>query len=126
MPDGWYAQEARFVPKATSLEPDVEAREDDGYLLFYAFDESQLDADGEAPASAVSELWILDARNMKDVVCRVELPQRVPYGLHGNWFSEEMIREQRAVEKFREIPDTSKRRRGLWSRMREGLIAALG
>ena len=126
MPEGWYAQEARFVPKAAPSEVDAEPREDDGYLLFYAFDESQLDADGEAPASAVSELWVLDARNMKDVICRVQLPQRVPYGLHGNWFSEEMITEQRAVEKFREIPDANGRRRGLWTSLRETIIAALG
>lgn len=108
MPTGWYAQEARFVPRRNGKS------EDDGYLLFYAFDEEQLDEDGEAPDSAVSELWILDARRMRDVLCRVVLPQRVPYGLHGGWFSEEMIREQRGVERFRKVPDIRGRRRGVW------------
>ncbi|EON66256.1 hypothetical protein W97_05649 [Coniosporium apollinis CBS 100218] len=95
MPAGWCAQEARFVPRAHS------AAEDDGYLLFYAFDEAQLDVEGECPPTAVSELWVLDARDMRSVVCRVSLPQRVPYGLHGNWFGEEAIAKQRGVESVR-------------------------
>jgi len=41
---------------------------------------------------------------MKEVVCRVKLPQRVPYGLHGNWFSEEEILNQRPVETIRRLP----------------------
>ncbi|KAK8133057.1 retinal pigment epithelial membrane protein [Apiospora kogelbergensis] len=98
LPRGWYAQEPRFVPRA-----DAKA-EDDGWLLTYVFDESQLDAQGECPddddydgkrAAARSELWVIDARNMKDVVARIKLPQRVPYGLHGRWYSETEIRGQR-------------------------------
>ncbi|KAF2090430.1 carotenoid oxygenase [Saccharata proteae CBS 121410] len=77
MPPGWYAQEASFVPRADA------AAEDDGYLLFYAFDESQLDAAGECGDGARSELWVLDAKGMWDVVARVRLPGRVPYGLRG-------------------------------------------
>lgn len=98
MPLGWYAQEARFVSYANP------ASEDDGFLLFYAFDESQLDSDGECPPTATSELWALDARDMRTVICRITLPQRVPYGLHGNWFTEKQIEAQREVEKFRQIP----------------------
>ncbi|QDS67722.1 hypothetical protein FKW77_005783 [Venturia effusa] len=97
MPPGWFAQEARFVPYTTA------SSEDDGFLLFYAFDESQLDSNGECPSTATSELWALDARDMRTVICRITLPQRVPYGLHGNWFTEEQIKGQRNVEKFREI-----------------------
>ncbi|PBP17124.1 retinal pigment epithelial membrane protein [Diplocarpon rosae] len=41
---------------------------------------------------------------MKEVVCRVQLPQRVPYGLHGNWFSEQEILRQRPVERIRRLP----------------------
>lgn len=122
MPEGWYAQEARFVPRANEEQQD----EDDGYLLFYAFDESHLDAEGEAPDSSISELWILDARNMRDVICRVLLPQRVPYGLHGNWFSEEMIADQRGAERFRTVPDIASRRKTSWDWVRNKLIAAMG
>ncbi|KAK8064568.1 retinal pigment epithelial membrane protein [Apiospora phragmitis] len=108
LPAGWYAQEPRFVPRAGAR------AEDDGWLLTYVFDESQLDADGECPseeddgnddyddskkkktaAAARSELWVIDARNMTDVVARIKLPQRVPYGLHGRWYSEDEIRGQR-------------------------------
>ncbi|KAI2616163.1 carotenoid oxygenase [Hypomontagnella submonticulosa] len=89
MPQGWYAQEPRFVPRT-----DAKA-EDDGWLLTYVFDESQLDDKGECGDGAVSEFWIIDARNMTDVVARVMLPQRVPYGLHGAWFPEDEIVEQR-------------------------------
>ncbi|KAI0377608.1 carotenoid oxygenase [Hypomontagnella monticulosa] len=89
MPKGWYAQEPRFVPR-------TDARtEDDGWLLTYVFDESQLDDKGQCSDEAISEFWIIDARNMREVVARVILPQRVPYGLHGAWFSEDEIAEQR-------------------------------
>lgn len=104
MPDRWFAQEPRFVPCKHAKS------EDDGYLLFYAFDEAQLDAEGEAPRDAVSELWILDAAvmgkpgvGMQAVIGRVRLPQRVPYGLHGTWFSEQEIEEQRPVESLRSV-----------------------
>ncbi|KAK8121875.1 retinal pigment epithelial membrane protein [Apiospora sp. TS-2023a] len=94
LPKGWYAQEPRFVARA-----DAKA-EDDGWLLTYVFDESQLDASGECrddegKCGARSELWVIDARNMTDVVARIKLPQRVPYGLHGRWYSEAEIRGQR-------------------------------
>ncbi|KAK7914031.1 retinal pigment epithelial membrane protein [Apiospora marii] len=94
LPPGWYAQEPRFVPRA-----DARA-EDDGWLLTYVFDEAQLDAGGECrddegKFAARSELWVIDARNMRDVVARIKLPQRVPYGLHGRWYSEAEIRGQR-------------------------------
>lgn len=98
MPEGWYAQESRFVPRAGGVS------EDDGWILSYVFDETQLDEDGECAQDAKSELWIIDAKNMTDVVARVHLPQRVPYGLHGNWFSEKDIQGQRPVESLRTMP----------------------
>jgi carotenoid cleavage dioxygenase-like enzyme len=98
MPPNWYAQEMRFVSR------DNPTSEDDGYLLFYAFDETQLDEFGDCPPSSVSELWIVDAKNFRDVVAKIRLPQRVPYGLHGNWFTEQQIAEQRAVESVRQMP----------------------
>lgn len=99
MPEGWYAQESRFVPRNNG------SSEDDGWILSYVFDESsQLDSYGECIANAKSELWIIDAKNMKDVVARVYLPQRVPYGLHGSWFSEEQVRSQRPVNSIRSLP----------------------
>jgi len=101
MPEGFYAQESRFVPRANGTS------EDDGWLLTYVFDESQLDEQGVAGPSSRSELWIIDAKNMTDVVCKIHLPQRVPYGLHGCWFSEEEINNQRPFETIRHLP-TSK------------------
>ena len=99
MPEGWYTQEPRFVPRENSTS------EDDGWLLTYVFDESsQLKADGEAKADAKSELWIIDAKNMTDVVAKIRLPQRVPYGLHGKWISEEEIEGQRPIERLRSMP----------------------
>ncbi|KAK0978006.1 hypothetical protein LTR54_016031 [Friedmanniomyces endolithicus] len=101
MPEGWFAQEPRFVAAEGN------EGEDDGWLLFYAFDEGQLLASGDVPGEdgvtggegkAKSELWVLSARDMKTVLARVRLPQRVPYGLHGSWFDGEMIRGQRGVE----------------------------
>ena len=98
MPAGWYAQESRFVPRVNGV------TEDDGWILSYVFDESQLLEDDECRSDAKSELWIINAKNMTDIVARVHLPQRVPYGLHGNWFSEEDIRGQRPIERLRTLP----------------------
>jgi len=95
MPSGWYAQESRFVERVGT------SSEDDGWLLTYVFDESQLDEKGECLEDAVSELWVIDAKKMKDVVARIRLPQRVPYGLHGAWFSEEDIAGQRTITAIR-------------------------
>ena len=98
MPEGWFTQEPRFVARARRAGGDDDpAAEDDGWLLAYAFDEAQLDAHGECPEDAASELWIIDAVGMRDVVARVRLPQRVPYGLHGAWFSEEEVVGQRPL-----------------------------
>ena len=98
MPEGWYTQESRFVPRANIVS------EDDGWLLAYVFDESQLAEDEECNPDAKSELWIIDAKNMTDVIARVYLPQRVPYGLHGCWFSEADVQGQRPVERVRTMP----------------------
>ena len=103
MPEGWYAQESRFVPRAE------DSTEDDGWILSYVFDESQLGADGECVPGAKSELWVIEAKNMSNVVARVRLPQRVPYGLHGNWFPEEDVLGQRQIQKFRSMPSVKGR-----------------
>ncbi|KAI3392292.1 hypothetical protein diail_5900 [Diaporthe ilicicola] len=116
MPDGWFAQEPRFVPRRES----ERRSEDDGWLLTYVFDESQLDADGECDGDAVSELWIIDAMNMKDIVARVQLPQRVPYGLHGSWFPEEEINAQRPFTALRTLGD--QQQGGAFSRSLRGMV----
>ncbi|KAF6809134.1 carotenoid oxygenase [Colletotrichum sojae] len=102
MPKGWYAQEPRFVPRSSPQ------NEDDGWLLTYVFDESQLDDAGICRPDAVSELWIIDAKDMKEVVARVKLPQRVPYGLHGTWFPEDEIRGQMKFERVRNLQGNEK------------------
>lgn len=121
MPPGWYAQEPRFVPRHHSTS------EDDGYLLTYAFNEAQLDSEGEVlldadpEIRARSELWIIDAKDMKTVVGKVHLPQRVPYGLHGTWFSAEEVIGQRAVESIRTTASVlggEREERGLWMSVR--------
>lgn len=110
MPSGWYAQESRFVPRADG------SSEDDGWILSYVFDESQLWVDGECLPDAGSELWIIDAKSMTDVVAKVKLPQRVPYGLHGTWFSEDDIQGQRPVDRLRSMPSaTDDDERTSWS-----------
>ena len=125
MPLGWYAQESRFVPRSNGNS------EDDGWLLTYVFDESQLNADGECPETARSELWVIDAKTMTDVVARVYLPQRVPYGLHGNWFSEDQILNQRPAIRSRSVPRSTQQVRStsplwrLWMSMRHAIQSYL-
>jgi carotenoid cleavage dioxygenase-like enzyme len=100
LPPNYYAQEPRFVPRENGVS------EDDGWLVSYVFDENQLEINGDCKSGAKSELWIIDAKNMKDVVAKVQLPQRVPYGLHGTWFSEEEIKSQRPIESIRQFPSS--------------------
>jgi len=50
--------------------------EDDGWLMMYVYD----------PGRNGSDLVILDATDITgEEVARIELPQRVPNGFHGNW-----------------------------------------
>lgn len=48
-----------------------------------------------------SELWVIDAKlfsqGMEAVVCRIKLPQRVPYGLHGTWVDCDKFFRQRQL-----------------------------
>ena len=75
------AGEPVFVsrPDATS--------EDDGWLLMYVHDQNP-------GAAAATELVVLDAQDFaRGAVARVLLPQRVPYGFHGNWVSDRSVPE---------------------------------
>lgn len=96
MPRGWYAQETTFVPRRG----EATRYEDDGWLVCYVFDEATglQPSTGDVLPGASSELWIIDAKEMRDVVCRVKLPQRVPYGLHGTLFTEEQIASQKPID----------------------------
>ena len=142
-PPRHFAQECQFVPRAKGAGVE-EADEDEGYLLTYVFDESQLGEDGEpddygtAEKRAKSALWVIDAKSMEKVVCNIKLPCRVPYGLHGNWFPKEDVDGQRAfdVEQLRRTPFTSsveeKAHRGRrniygrgWMRMRGWILDKL-
>lgn len=65
--------EAVFVPSASGP-----ADETNGWYLAYVYDAAR---DG-------SDLVILDAADISaPPVAKVHLPQRVPYGFHGNWIS---------------------------------------
>jgi carotenoid cleavage dioxygenase-like enzyme len=110
LPPNHYGQEARFVPRKANdvnTRGDFTSAEENGYLLFYVFNEDQLDEEGECPEDAQSELWILDASDMQTIICKIQLQARIPYGLHGNWFTEEEIKSQRHVRTVRSEPDSS-------------------
>jgi carotenoid cleavage dioxygenase-like enzyme len=65
--------EAVFVPSVSG-----HADETSGWYLGYVYD----------PARDGSDLVIIDASNFAaPPVARIKLPQRVPYGFHGNWIS---------------------------------------
>ncbi|QIW99276.1 hypothetical protein AMS68_004794 [Peltaster fructicola] len=126
MPDGWYAQEPRFVSASNPTS------EDDGFLIWFAFDESQLLDNGDVPADnttqrAKSELWIVNAKDMRTVLARVQLPQRVPYGLHASWFEQSQIQQQRPVAEVRSTAIAlSPNPPGLWMEIRDWVEACLG
>ena len=70
---GMSAGEGVFVPQS----PD--AAEDEGYVLAYVYDSER---DG-------SDFVVLDASNFEaEPLARVRLPQRVPFGFHGNWVAD--------------------------------------
>jgi carotenoid cleavage dioxygenase-like enzyme len=61
--------------------PDATA-EDDGWLITFVHD----------VPNATAELVIIDAQDFaRGPVARVMLPQRVPYGFHGNWVSDRSV-----------------------------------
>lgn len=72
--EGRYGGECNFVPE--SDDPAAIAPEDAGYLVTIVYD----------TATDASEFVVFDARTMApEPVAAVRLPQRVPYGFHGNW-----------------------------------------
>jgi len=73
---GRYGGEAVFVPR-----PHGKA-EDDGWLLSYVYDTTE----------DSSELVVVNAQDVNSQpVARVLIPQRVPYGFHGTWVSQEQL-----------------------------------
>jgi len=95
---GRYGMEAQFVPRshpctAASIEQvlvpgaalleETSSIEDDGWLILYVHDESDVDV---SPSDSHSECIILDARKIRDgPVARIRLPSRIPYGAHAMW-----------------------------------------
>lgn len=69
--------EAEFVARENPVS------EDDGWLMSYVYDAT----------TDSSEFVILDARDLSEApVARVILPQRVPFGFHGNWIGDHTVR----------------------------------
>ncbi|KAK5098029.1 hypothetical protein LTS08_006784 [Lithohypha guttulata] len=122
LPPRHFAQEPRFVAQKGAT------HEDEGWLLTYVFDESQLDEDGECTADAKSELWIINARDMKTVVGKVHLPMRVTYGLHGSFVDEKNIINQRPVETIRSmhVNQEQDESNSVWMTVRGGIERFLG
>ncbi|KAL1833320.1 hypothetical protein DCAR_0103407 [Daucus carota subsp. sativus] len=78
---GGFGSEAIFVPR----QPGVTSEEDDGYLIHFVHNEN-------TGRSAVN---VIDAKTMSpDPVAVVELPNRVPYGFHAFFLTEEQLQEQ--------------------------------
>ena len=94
LPEGHVGQEPAFILKTNAV------HEDDGYLVFYIYDEAQLLNNGDAPDDSKSQLYVVDASlvgvypSSLAVVAIVDLPSRVPYGLHSNFITAEQIESQ--------------------------------
>jgi carotenoid cleavage dioxygenase len=72
-PEGQAPGEGVFVPAAN------DAGEDEGFVIAYVYDEGR----------NRSDLVILDAHEFASApLAIVHLPQRVPFGFHGNWISD--------------------------------------
>jgi carotenoid cleavage dioxygenase len=68
---GRFGGEPVFVPRPEGKD------EDDGWLVTYVYDENTNE----------SEMYIIDAKEFDKAspTARIKLPQRVPYGFHGQW-----------------------------------------
>ncbi|MBW4624231.1 MAG: carotenoid oxygenase family protein [Brasilonema octagenarum HA4186-MV1] len=76
---GRYGGEAVFVPR-----PNAKA-EDDGWLVTYVYD----------TVEETSEFVVVSAEDITDEpIARVMIPQRIPYGFHGAWVSEEQFKKR--------------------------------
>jgi carotenoid cleavage dioxygenase-like enzyme len=76
---GRAAGEPVFVGRPGS---DPVAAEDDGWLVTFVHD----------LGAGTAEFVVLDAQDLdRGYVARVPLPQRVPYGFHGNWVSDRAV-----------------------------------
>ncbi|CCG82935.1 Putative uncharacterized protein [Taphrina deformans PYCC 5710] len=98
LPPGLYASEATFVPNTSET---ATGKEDDGYILVHIFDESTRDpVTKDALDDKGSEVWIISAESFSlPPICKVRLPQRVPYGLHGLWVTKSQIESQRDAKR---------------------------
>lgn len=74
---GRYGGEAVFVPRPSAT------AEDDGWLVTFVY----------STVEETSELVVVNAQDITgEPVARVLIPQRVPYGFHGAWVSEEQLK----------------------------------
>ena len=70
-----------YGPGRVTLEPvfvprDADAAEDDGWIMSYVYDAT----------TDSSDVVILHAQDFTgEPVATIPLPQRVPFGFHGNW-----------------------------------------
>jgi 8'-apo-carotenoid 13,14-cleaving dioxygenase len=68
-----------FIGRAGS---DPQTEEDDGWLVTYVHD----------LAAGTAEFVVIDAQDFdRGYVARVPLPQRIPFGFHGNWVSDRAV-----------------------------------
>ena len=73
---GCATQEMVFVPRDPDASIDNPSNEDDGWIMSYVHDAT----------TDTANVVILDAQNFSgEPVATVHLPQRVPFGFHGNW-----------------------------------------
>ncbi|KAI9026077.1 carotenoid oxygenase [Hyaloraphidium curvatum] len=93
--------------------------EDDGYLVTFVH-EGKLDAGGNEIGE--TELWVMDAKVM-EVVCKVKMPTRVPFGFHGVFVDSAQMEMQRILNAARGITgasqpllDADKERKHSWIR----------
>jgi carotenoid cleavage dioxygenase len=73
----WYAGDHGHVGENVFAPDPAGTAEDDGWLINSTYDS----------ANDVSEVVVLDARDVAaGPIARVQIPQRMPFGFHANWF----------------------------------------
>jgi carotenoid cleavage dioxygenase-like enzyme len=70
-------QEKQFCSGVQFVAKENGTDEDDGWIVTYVHDEG----------TNIYQVYIIDAKRFsEEPVAKITLPQRVPYGFHGNFF----------------------------------------
>ncbi|MSX76227.1 MAG: hypothetical protein F2744_11235, partial [Actinobacteria bacterium] len=84
----WFAGNGMVVGEAVFVADPSGVAENDGWLLAMVTPRSAA-ADSSTSVAAATDLVVIDARDVAaGPIARMHLPDRLPFGFHGNYFAQ--------------------------------------